>query len=328
MRGLKWRPRIGFVVLAILLTVMALPLVGLFFFRIYENQLIRQTEAELIGQGAAIAAIYAQALREAGLPPEKLGPEIAAAPDRSASADASQKYRPVEPSLDLAVDSELGPRPDSLPATPDPAFAAIGAGLSGVLAEMQRTTLAGFRLLDPSGTVIAGGGDVGRSFAAVEEVRAALAGSYASVLRKRVTDRPAPPLYSVSRGTGVRVFVALPVVVDGRVGGAIYLSRTPNNIVKHLYGERGKVVLAAISILGVDLADRLRFAAHDQPADARADRPHPCHRGRRSRRRSARWTAMARARWPSSPRHSSTWRASCRRAPTPSRPSPAMSRTS
>ena len=120
MRGLKWRPRIRFVVLAILLTVMALPLVGLFFFRIYENQLIRQTEAELIGQGAAIAAIYAQALREGGLPPEKLGPEIAAAPHRSASADASQKYRPVEPSLDLAVDSELGPRPDSLPATPDP----------------------------------------------------------------------------------------------------------------------------------------------------------------------------------------------------------------
>ena len=87
MRGLKWRPRIRFVVLAILLTVMALPLVGLFFFRIYENQLIRQTEAELIGQGAAIAAIYAQELREAGLPPEKLGPEIAAVPDRGASAD-------------------------------------------------------------------------------------------------------------------------------------------------------------------------------------------------------------------------------------------------
>ena len=41
--------------LAILLTVMALPLVGLFFFRIYENQLMRQTEAELIAQGAAIA---------------------------------------------------------------------------------------------------------------------------------------------------------------------------------------------------------------------------------------------------------------------------------
>ena len=59
--------------LAILLTVMALPLVGLFFFRIYENQLVRQTEAELIGQAAAIGAIYAREVRAAALPPDKLG---------------------------------------------------------------------------------------------------------------------------------------------------------------------------------------------------------------------------------------------------------------
>ena len=76
--GDKWRPRIGLVVLAILLTVMALPLVGLFFFRIYENQLVRQTEAELIGQGAAIAAIYAREVGAAGLPPDKLGAAVAA----------------------------------------------------------------------------------------------------------------------------------------------------------------------------------------------------------------------------------------------------------
>ena len=96
--------------LAILLTVMALPLVGLFFFRIYENQLVRQTEAELIGQGAAIAAIYAREVREAALPPEKLGVAVAAAPDRSASSDRrgepDEPYRPIEPSLDLAVDSD------------------------------------------------------------------------------------------------------------------------------------------------------------------------------------------------------------------------------
>ncbi len=51
LRRNKWRPSIGLVVRAILLTVMALPLVGLFFFRIYENQLVRQTEAELIRPG-------------------------------------------------------------------------------------------------------------------------------------------------------------------------------------------------------------------------------------------------------------------------------------
>ncbi|RUU20300.1 two-component sensor histidine kinase, partial [Mesorhizobium sp. M7A.T.Ca.TU.009.01.3.2] len=71
--GRKWRPRLATVVVAILIMVMALPLVGLFFFRLYENQLIRQTEAELIAQGAAIAAIYAQDVRDAGIAADKLG---------------------------------------------------------------------------------------------------------------------------------------------------------------------------------------------------------------------------------------------------------------
>lgn len=252
--GRKWRPRIGHIIFAILLTVVALPLVGLFFFRIYENQLVRQTEAELIAEGAAIAAIYAREVRAAGLPEERLGAAVADAPPAaSRSHDADWPYRPIEPKLDLAVDEVLGARPDAEPATADPAFVPIGQGLAGVIEDTRTVTLAGFRLLDPKGVVIAGGGDVGRSFAHVEEVDKALAGSYASVLRQRVSSRPAPPLYSMSRGTGVRVFVAMPAIVEGRVAGAVYLSRTPNNIVKHLYGERGKVAAAALSILGVTL---------------------------------------------------------------------------
>ena len=42
-----------------MLAVWPLPLVGLFFFRLYENQLIRQTQAELIAQSGVLAAIYA-----------------------------------------------------------------------------------------------------------------------------------------------------------------------------------------------------------------------------------------------------------------------------
>lgn len=45
----------------------------------------------------------------------------------------------------------------------------------------------------------------------------------------------------------------MPVVVNDKVAGAIYLSRTPNNIVKHLYDERWKVLLAAITVLGATL---------------------------------------------------------------------------
>lgn len=262
--GRKWRPRLATVVVAILIMVMALPLVGLFFFRLYENQLIRQTEAELIAQGAAIAAIYAQDVRDAGIAPDKLGAEMPqGGGDASRSTNPGRSidpgYRPIEPRLDLASDTVLPTRPAAVAATADPAFAAIGARLSGILDATQKTTLAGFRLLDPRGVVIAGRGEVGQSFADVEEVREALTGRHASALRLRIPDQPAPPLYSVSRGTKVRVFVALPVAVDGRVAGVVYVSRTPNNIVKHLYGERGKVTLAAIAILGGTLLIGLVF---------------------------------------------------------------------
>jgi signal transduction histidine kinase len=246
--GTKWRPRLATVVLAILIMVLALPLVGLFFFRLYENQLIRQTEGELIAQGAVIAAIYAQDISDAGISPDKLG-----APMEAESGDASRgddtPYQPIEPSLDLASDYLLPTRPAGIAAATDPAFAVIGAQLSGILDTTQKTTLAGFRLLDPHGVVIAGRDEVGLSLGAVEEVRTALSGHYASALRQRIPDQPPPPLYSVSRGTKVRVFVAMPIAVDGHVAGVIYLSRTPNNIVKHLYGERGKVTLAAIAML-------------------------------------------------------------------------------
>lgn len=254
----KWRPGIGLIIVSILLTMMALPLVGLFFFRIYENQLVRQTEAALIAEAAAIGAAYARDLRDAGLPPERLGTVVSGSGAASSSGVgraplAVWPYRPIEPRLDLATDYILGPRPDAEPATPDPAFAAVGARLDRVIADTQVTTLAGFRLLDPSGVVIAGGGDIGRSFAGVDEVQAALAGQYASAFRQRIAARPVPPLYSVTRGTGVRIFVAVPVVVGDRVAGVVYASRTPNNIVKHLYGERGKVLAAALSILAVTL---------------------------------------------------------------------------
>ncbi|AZO10584.1 MULTISPECIES: HAMP domain-containing sensor histidine kinase [unclassified Mesorhizobium] len=251
----KWRPRLATVVVAILIVVMALPLVGLFFFRLYENQLIRQTEAELIAQGAALAAIYAREVRDAGIAQDRLGPPV---PSDAASA-RDYPYHPIEPRLDLAADDVLPTRPPGLPAAADPGFAAIGVRLSGMLEEIQKTTLAGFRLLDPRGVVIAGRSEVGQSLGEVEEVRQALAGRYASELRLRIPDQPPPPLYSVSRGTRVRVFVAMPVEVEGRVAGVVYLSRTPNNIIKHLYGERGKVTLAAIAMLGGTLLIALMF---------------------------------------------------------------------
>ena len=56
----KWRPSVGLVIFAALAAAATLPLVGLFFFRLYDNQLIHQTQAELIAQSRVLAAVYAR----------------------------------------------------------------------------------------------------------------------------------------------------------------------------------------------------------------------------------------------------------------------------
>jgi len=61
-----WRRRLfrlRNILLCVMLMVLALPLGGLYFFRIYENELVQQTERELIAQAAALSASYRQLLR-------------------------------------------------------------------------------------------------------------------------------------------------------------------------------------------------------------------------------------------------------------------------
>jgi hypothetical protein len=54
----KWRPSLSLVVFIVLASVLLLPLFTLYFLKVYQNQLIQQTEAELIAQSAALAAVF------------------------------------------------------------------------------------------------------------------------------------------------------------------------------------------------------------------------------------------------------------------------------
>ena len=60
----------------------------------------------------------------------------------------------------------------------------------------QNVTLAGFRLLDPNGVVIAGRDEVGLSLAHLNEVAQALHGRFSAALRARISKHDQPPLYS------------------------------------------------------------------------------------------------------------------------------------
>lgn len=243
----KWRPSIGFVIFTVLATVAVLPLVGLFFFRLYDNQLIRQTQAELIAQSRVVATIYAQEVEKRLGGGIELGAEV----PPGVLPDPNDQVTPIRPALDLAGNDLLRRRPDALPTNrpADPAYVEIGARLTPIIRETQKVTLAGFRILDPQGVVIAGRAEVGQSLAHIEEVADALHGQYRATLRNRVPDKAVPPIYSISRGVGVHVFSAMPVIVNNRVAGVIYTTRTPRNIFDHFYQERGKFILAGLAVI-------------------------------------------------------------------------------
>ena len=230
------RPSLGLVLTLVLGTVLALPLAGLLAFGIYDDQLVRHTEGELVAQAAALAAGARREI-EATVPADvPLGDAV---PDE------------IPARSDPPLGAPLPPRPDAAPAaTPaDPSFRALGDRLAPDLATTQAVTLAGFRLLDPRGTVIAGRAEVGGSLAGVEEVAEALRGRLGVALRRRVSHHPYPPPGSLSRGRPYRVFVALPIVVRHRVAGVVYASRTPVDLVGSLYGQRGPLGLAAAAVV-------------------------------------------------------------------------------
>lgn len=244
----KWRPTIGAITAAVIASVMILPLVGLIFFRLLENQLVRQTESELVAQAAMLAAVYAREIEEA---PANAFPEGALRPAHDPAIEIDERYAPILPALDLATSPILISRPIArvplIPAS-DAALRA-GAALTVITTETQRTTLTGFRLLDANGVVIGGRSDVGLSLAHVGEVQDAIAGRVHAVMRVRDELTEAPPIYSISRGTKIRIHVAMPVFVNDRVRGVVYLSRTPDNILRALYRERTKLIAAILLTL-------------------------------------------------------------------------------
>ncbi|MEM1198985.1 MAG: ATP-binding protein [Pseudomonadota bacterium] len=248
----KYRPSVALILIAVNLTILALPLGSVLFFRIYEGRLVHETEAELISQAAVIAAAYKQALdRRLNEGAEIYGRALGA----EATKDALKRYEPVTPTIDLASDDLLPPRPEPKTGTSKASIESLDAGLdvSQIFFDARRTTLAGMVLLDHEGTVIGGNQSIGLSFAHVPEVQGAMSGVYTSVIRERISDEPPPSYASISRGTGIRIFAAFPVKAGKRLWGVVYMSRTPNNILKHLYAFRNRAFLVALFVLAITL---------------------------------------------------------------------------
>lgn len=263
------RVRLRTILLLINLVILALPLGGISWLRLYESALIRQTESELIAQAAFVAAAYV-AIAERLTSPEGGDPVAANLPledygyvlvNPPRAADAQGHWRPRAPVLDLASDPVLASSPGAVAAADsvDPLAWRVGQELNPILQQAQRTTLAGIRVVDYRGLIVAStrdsdGADLGLSLRNHAEVERALGGLAVSTLRRRDSTRPAPPLDSISRGAQLRVFVAEPILREGRVLGAVLLVRTPASLGQAILHKRQPLLLAALALVGLVLA--------------------------------------------------------------------------
>jgi len=254
---MRRRLSVGTILLLMNLALLALPLSGILALRLYESALIRQTESELIAQGALVAASYHAVWRANGGAVDPADPPVD--PRWSHLPGFDGPWIPRFPALDLSRDAILPPPPDPIQTTAaaDPAALKAGESLTPVLAEAQRMTLAGMRVMDRHGIVVASTGEaVGASLAAQGEVGRALKGEPVSVIRGRAKGSAPGYVPALDLGSTVRVFTAMPVVEGDRVIGVILASRTPESIAEALYGKRWHL----LALLGILLATVAIFA--------------------------------------------------------------------
>ncbi len=231
--------RLRTILLAVLLFAAAMPGVGAVSLRVYENSLVRQTEAELLAQGAALAAVA-----------QTVWPDAPAPAPLPPGGDPG-RYRPEPVTVDLnsAIQPERPPaRPAGGPA--DAAALRAARALDPVFERTSASTLASIVLLDQDGRVVRGP-ELGGSYAHLPEVRAALKGRTRTVLRRNGDYRPRYSFEWLSRASGLRLHHARPVVMGrGQVVGALLLSRSPRALFKGVYQDRGKILLGVVVIAG------------------------------------------------------------------------------
>ncbi len=215
-----------------------MPAIEALWLRDYENTLVRQAEGELIAQGAALAATAAS-----------IWPGASIAQTATALAPGDH-YRPEPTTVDLNTTPILPERPVARPSPlpPDPVAVAAAARMAPILEATSASTLASAALLDRHGQVVRGLG-LGGDLSGLSEVRAALQGRPATVLRRNGAYQPRYWLEWLSRASAIRLHYARPIVVNGQVVGVLLLSRSPRALFRGLYQDLGKIALGVVVIV-------------------------------------------------------------------------------
>lgn len=233
--------RLRTILLSVLIFAGILPGLSAIFLRVYENALVRQTEAELVAQSAVIAAAA-----------EAVWPgSIMVAPPPVEVREAPGYYQPEQATIDLGSTPVLAPRPAARP-TPtlaDPEAVAVAARVEPIAAGASRTTLASIILLDRQGIALNGYAR-GGAWGDLPEVQTALSGRPETVLRRNASYRQRYSMEWVSRASALRIHHARPIVVNGQVEGVVLTSRSPRALFRGMYQDRIKIGLGIIGTLG------------------------------------------------------------------------------
>jgi signal transduction histidine kinase len=250
--------RLRTILFGVMLFVAALPGFSAIFLRVYENALVRRTEAELIAQSAAIAASAAIMWPGAKVVLVTPTPPVA---DYSTSGWASYDDRRAPPTqmgngvvdisteIDLRTSPILSERPKPVPLTapPDRAAVQMAAKLAPAIEETKRVTLSSILLLDRKGALLNDPTRKGH-YGDLPEVRQALKGKATTVLRLNRTYYRRSMLEVFSQAATIRLHHARPIWVNGKVAGVVLVSRSPRALLRGIYEDRRKIAFGVVLI--------------------------------------------------------------------------------
>ncbi|MEQ1497516.1 MAG: HAMP domain-containing sensor histidine kinase [Novosphingobium sp.] len=241
-------PRLRWLLLAVLLFAAALPGVAALSLRVYENALVRRTEAEVSAQAAAIAA--AAALVWPGSPISSAPPADSQIPQEASRLDPYAAAAAT--GIDLRSTPILPERPLAAQALlpSDPAALEMARRIAPALAETKRATLASIVLLDREGTMVSGS-QIGLSLGTLQEVRAALAGGSITVMRRNSSYGRGWLVHWLSPATDIRLHHARAISLSGKVVGVVLVSRSPSALFRGMWEDWGKIAFGVVTIFGL-----------------------------------------------------------------------------
>ncbi len=243
--------------------VLGVPVLAFAGLKIYDTQLVRRTEAEVIAQAAHIKADFERELAQ--LIEESTTVELGDDFGRPGQIHWPQDFyelHPISPVLDSSR-TEIHP-PEAEPEPPrgqaEPLMAAVGRRLEPALIDAQKITLSGMSVVDWRGNTVATTNSSQRNMSLHnrEEIQRSLDGEVVHMLRQRETIPEHTSLESLSRETSSRVFFAMPITYEDRIVGAVMVWRTPMSLPQALYKNRGifglllgLILLGGLTITGL-----------------------------------------------------------------------------